>query len=139
MTDRQEPQGKDRRIFKRIYASFGLMFNVRSPFEVRVQFGEKDVDAIAVDIGEGGIGMLTNGVIPIGTRVELKFKIFNDSVHELEGSYRSFELQGDVRYSVVTKESDYRLGVQFGSVTEEERKFLIDYVRANNLRPTESE
>ena len=139
MSGKQEPQGKDRRIYKRIYASFGLMFNVKSPFEVRVQFGERDVDAIAVDIGEGGIGMLTNGVIPIGTRVEMKFKIFNESEHELQGSYRAFELQGDVRYSVVTRESDYRLGVQFVIVTAEERQFLTDYVRANNLRPSQNE
>ena len=134
----QEPQGKDRRIHKRIPALFSLMFSVKAPFEVHVQFGGRNMDAIAQDICEGGVGMLTNDAIPIGTRVSVTFKIFNQSENTGRGNYRVFELLGDVRYSMLTKDTDYRLGVQFVNTTEEDRQFIKNYVQDNKLKPSQS-
>ena len=133
----QEPQGRDRRVYKRIPASFSLMFSVKAPFEVRILFGGKNIDAIAQDISEGGVGMLTNGVIPIGARVSVTFKIFDKSESVSEGHYKVFELFGDVRYSRA-QDTDCRLGVQFVDVSEDERKFLANYVQSNDLKPSES-
>ena len=137
MAETPVPQGRDRRESERIVSEFTLLFSVKAPFEVRVQFGEKEVDAVAQDIGEGGLALITNGVIPIGTRIQLKFKIFNDAAYTEDESFRSFDLQGDVRYSKITKETDYRLGIQFVDIVPAERTFISNYIKSNKLRPSE--
>ena len=128
MQNRSGLGGEDRRTFKRAAASFILSFSVKAPSEVSAQYAGRELDAIAQDIGEGGIGLLTNGVIPVGARLSMKFKIFNEPEYMDDKSHRAFELEGDVRSSLITEETDYRLGVEFVSVSEDERRFLTNFV-----------
>ena len=123
--------GKERRKFERVGTSFSLMFGVKSPFEVQLKLGARELDAVTQDISEGGLCMWTNYNIPIGARLNIKFKLFND----VNGAHRSFELFGDVCYCGQDRGSDYRIGVEFSGVTPEDHRFISEYIRMNKLEP----
>lgn len=137
MSEKQDSRRDDRRVFKRMATSLLLMFRVKSPFEVHLQMRGQEADAVAQDISEGGLGMFTNYEIPAGARVSMKFRISNDAALLEKDSYRAFELEGDVRYTImVRKEMDYRLGIQFLSASEADRNFITNYIKTNQLKPS---
>ena len=135
MTDKQSPGFKDRRFFRRVHDSFFVTYNVQTPFAVRVKLGDKECDAVVQDIGEGGMGLLTNYDIPASALLTLKFMIFNDLASEDKDRSRRFELGGEVRYKVYTQDKAYRLGVAFVKISEAERYFIADYVQTQALKP----
>ena len=76
---------------------------------------------------------MANYDIPIGTLAGLKFRILNDAAFTKENSSRSFELDGEVRYSALTREKAHRLGIRFVNITEPERQFIAHYVKTQAL------
>ncbi len=137
MNEQENSNERDRRIFKRLPTTLLLMFRVKAPFEVHLQLGGKDVEAVAQDISVGGLGIFTNHKIPSGARVSVKFRISNDAAALEKDKYRTFELDGDVRYAIAVKEEmDYRLGIQFVRVSDADRSFITSYIRTNQLMPS---
>jgi hypothetical protein len=118
---------KERRRYKRVPEAFPVMIAVRQPFEVRVLYSGYELDGIARDVGEGGIGILTSYDIPAGTLVGLRFRIVNDERQD-EYRYRAFSVDGDVRFSN-PDQKDHRLGVLFVNATEQDRRFIAEFVK----------
>ena len=135
MSEKKVPNDQDRRMFKRILDSFFVTYRIQSPFEVRIRLGDKECDAIAQDISEAGLGLLTNHGIPPSALVNLKFIIFNHASLIDENRSRRFELEGEVRYKTDSENNSYRLGVRFRSLSDADRNFITDYVRAQTLNP----
>ncbi len=124
--------GAERRRFKRATGSFSVTYTIKSPFEVRVQFGLRDLDTIARDIGAGGIGLLAHDQIPQGTLVDLKFTLFNNASIGDENNYCKFDLRGEVRYSAPIEEESYHMGIRFISISPDQRSFIEKYIRDQN-------
>ena len=130
------PSNQERRQYKRIEDTFPVLYRIKSPFAVRVQLGEKEMDAVAQDISEGGAGIYSNHEVPLGTMVNLHFKILNDTAFLESERYRFFDLNGEVRYSILAKDRSYRLGILFSGTTGNDREYIAGYVRDKGLRPT---
>ena len=126
---------RDRRRFKRIADSFFVTYKVKSPSTVRIRLGDKECDALAQDIGEAGVGLLTNYEIPSDALLNLKFTIFNDAYTTEKDRSRKFELEGEVRYKVYTDDKSYRLGICFVTISAMDRDFIANYVRVQELKP----
>jgi c-di-GMP-binding flagellar brake protein YcgR len=126
--------GAERREFKRLSDSFLVMYRVKSPFEVRIKFGERELDAVASDISEGGLGLTATHEIPTATMLQLKFSIYNDFSLNKEDNYRAFDLEGNVRYCRVIQGASYQIGIRFVSASPSDRQFIVHYIETNALR-----
>ena len=133
-----ERNANERRTHRRVPDSFMVLYKVRSPFTVRIKFGEKECDAVAQDICEGGIGLITNNEIPVGARVHLKFTVYNPLAIDEDQRSRKFEPEGEVRFGTFVKGKDYRCGIQFMQISIPDRLFISEYVRSQELKPDEA-
>ena len=121
---------KEKRQYVRVGVSFPVRFSVRSPLDARVEFGEQYAAAVADDLSEGGIALLCNYPVPEGAVLSIRFSLFNLM---LSPAPRDFDLSGDVRYRE-TKERQYRVGVRFINVPDDERRRLSEYVKLAQSR-----
>jgi c-di-GMP-binding flagellar brake protein YcgR len=124
----QGPGGQENRKFKRVGASFPVVYNIKSPFELRVEIGKGELSAVANDLSQGGLSLLTNHEIPPGAVIEIKFRLFNKSMLNEEDRSRKFVLQGEARYCFFNKEKSYRLGIRFMDVSQTDRSFIAGCV-----------
>ena len=121
--------GENRRKFERIPVTFAVFYRVNSPLHIRMQVGDKEVDALAIDISEGGMALLTNYEIPASTIVTVKFIIVNDKAVSAAKRSRSINVQGEVRYSSLTNRKAYRLGVKFIDLSDDDREFIGEFTK----------
>ena len=120
----------EKRQFKRVNISFTVMYKINSPLTVSMMVEGERKAAMALDISEGGMGVLINYDIPKSTIVTLKFAIVDLAASTVEDQCRSLELEGAVRYSLYVKEKyAYRVGIRFINISNNERKFIGKFVK----------
>lgn len=117
----------ERRQYKRAPVNFDLLYKVQLPAAVRVQLGKMERPAIAQDISEGGMGLLTNFQIPPDALLKVKFSLA-DWDHSGKRQTRVFELDVQVCYCMPVKNA-YRLGVSFVNIVLSDRLFISNYVK----------
>jgi len=129
---------EDARRFKRKEVSFSVLYEVNSPVTVRMYIGKREFDAVASDLSEGGIAILTkytNYAIPAFTIVNLKFTLLNNAAIIAEDRQRSMEIKGEVRSSLFMKEkAAYRLGISFIDMSDNERNFIANFVKMSSFK-----
>ena len=128
----KEYTGEERRKFKRVKASCIVMYRVSSPLSVRIMVGEREVNAIMLDISEGGAAILTNYNIPASTLLEERFILFNDKAIGDDNRLRSIETRGEARYSFLNQERCYRLGICFTDLSQNNRSFITNFVNQSS-------
>ena len=113
--------GQDNRKHSRFGAAFSVIYTIKEPFELRMEFGDKEKDGIAEDLSEGGLSLLLDFEIPDHTILNIRFRLlFKDMV-----TYRKFDLQGEVRHCMRTKEKfSYRAGIRFLNASRDDREFI---------------
>jgi hypothetical protein len=103
----------DRRRFQRLSMNICVYYRVVRPVELRIKFGDKDVEAKIIDISSSGMAIITEHNIPASSVLHLKFSLFK--INKVNGSavfYRPLEIKGQVR-SNITMEKNHRLGICF--------------------------
>jgi len=125
----ERPADVEKRKYKRVNVSFTVVYEVNSPLSVRMKVNNKEVNAIALDLSEGGIAVLTSYDIPKLTLVKVKFIIFNENALNKEERSRWIEVKGEVRYNISTKEKAFRVGVCFVGISAADRTFIADFVK----------
>ena len=127
----------DKRKFKRIGVSFIVLYKVDSPLSVRILVGDKEINAIALDLSELGMAILTDYEIPALTRVNVKFRILNEDAIRSENRCRSMDIEGEVRYNLfIEAKKVFRIGIRFIGISADARQFIADFVRVSLFRPT---
>ena len=121
--------GEEKRKFKRVKVRFTVIFEVNAPLSVRMDFGYKEVSAIALDLSEGGIAVLANRDIPKSTKVTIKFIVLDEAAIRNEEGGKSIEVQGEVRYCFLMEEMAYRVGICFINLSGEDQIFIADFIR----------
>ncbi len=127
--------GEENRKYKRALASFCVLYTIKDPFLVRISIGNSECSAVAQDIGEGGMALLTNYELPFNSLLTLKFTILNGNVFRKDERTHTFELDAHVRYCLQEQKMAYRLGVCFASISDSDRDYIANYVRSNALIP----
>jgi c-di-GMP-binding flagellar brake protein YcgR len=105
--------GNDRRRFQRLSMNLCVVYRVVKPLELRLKFGDIEVEAQMIDISAGGMAIMTDKNIPASSMLQLRFSLFK--LEKSSGSavfYRPFEIKGQVR-SNVRLEHGFRLGISF--------------------------
>lgn len=129
----EQVKAPERRQFRRVAVSFLVIYKVNTPLIVRMEIGDKLIDAVALDLSVGGIAVLTNYDLPQTASVSVRFTILNETALRSQDRYRSIQVEGDVRYSVLTKDKAFRVGVRFFGLSQEEKSFIADFVRLTSL------
>jgi hypothetical protein len=117
----------EKRKFKRIPVNFDLLYKVQLPTAVSLKMGNIERPAIAQDISEGGLGLLTNFDIPPEALLKVKFSIADRNASGRKKT-QNFELDVQVCYCLRAKNA-YRLGVSFLNIVLSDRLFISNYIK----------
>jgi c-di-GMP-binding flagellar brake protein YcgR len=122
--------GQERRRFKRVEVNFTVLYKVNSPLEVRMRIGDTDINALALDISEGGMAILIDYDVPASSIATVKFIMLNENTISTESRTRSIIVQGEVRYNFwMEKKREYRLGIKFTGLSDDDRNFIANFVK----------
>jgi c-di-GMP-binding flagellar brake protein YcgR len=123
--------GQERRGFKRVEVNFTVLYKVNSPLEVRMRIGDTEINALALDISEGGMAILIDYDVPASSIATVKFIMLNENTISTESRTKSIVVQGEVRYNFwMEKEREYRLGIKFTGLSDDDRNFIANFVKA---------
>lgn len=122
--------GTERRRFRRIQVKFTVFYRVNFPLLVRMRVGDRDVNALALDISEGGMAILTDYDISSSSDITVKFTMLNDNAISAANRARSIVVQAEVCYNLLMKkEKAHRLGIRFVGLSEDDRNFIVNFVK----------
>lgn len=119
--------GPERRKYRRLKASFLIIYSVDRPMEARMLTRNKLSVGLMSDLSEGGTAILTEHNIPALTSLLIKFTLINVYA-DTENRVRTMETVGEVRYNIPAQEKTRRLGIQFTQVQEEDRSAIANLV-----------
>jgi len=120
-------EGPDRRRAKRLKIHFIVIYHVHRPLKVRMLVGSKEVDAVMLDLSQGGMAILTGYDIPISSILSMKFTLINMSAPK-DKRVKTIEAMGQVRYNQAVKKSEYRLGILFTQMPKEDRESILSFI-----------
>ncbi len=129
-----ELSGKDRRLHPRAEGEFAVIFNLTLPIPVNMDAGGEEYPAVALDVSEGGIGLDVDRSIPVGAPVKIRFELINRVTTIEDFRMRFFKLDGQVRYCGELKRQHFHAGIQFSSISPEERAFILNYIADYNTQ-----
>jgi len=119
----------EKRQYKRVPDAFIVTFQLKSPRAIVLQAGNQEYDAIALDVSEGGVGVDSGQEIPVGAEVLMRFRILNELSVSDNDRRREIVVEGESRYCRSTDPTNYRVGLLFKNLTEDDRAFLARYVK----------
>jgi len=104
---------------------FDLVYKLNKLPEIRMRIGDEERSASLMSISESGMAILTNRSIPEATELEILFHlIFTD--RQTPPMYAV----GQVRYCTeVTAEKEYRLGIEFLNIDENDKKTIAEFIK----------
>jgi len=92
----------------------------------------REINAIMLNLSEGGISLFTNYDIPISTLLSMKFILINEHAVLNEERVRPMQITGEVRYSIAGERDERRLGIYFTQISEVDRRAIVNFVK---MRP----
>ncbi|MFH1876010.1 MAG: PilZ domain-containing protein [Candidatus Omnitrophota bacterium] len=129
--DMNDP-GKERRKFKRTPVSFLVYYKINSPLVIKIQVGDKMINALAADISEGGIAIMTDYELPPVASINVSFFMMNDKAYSADLKSRTITVRGEVRYNITIKErKEYKIGVLFSDLSDDNRNFIREFTVSN--------
>lgn len=120
MTHQRE--GQNRQV-PRIRVNFDVIYEVDRPLEVKMLVGGKEVRASMLDLGEGGMAILTDFDIPRSAVLSIKFTLVLGN----EASRPMF-ITGEVCYDVLLSPRQRRLGIRFIHIKDQDREAIAQFV-----------
>ena len=116
--------GPEKRKFERVPVDIILTYRVEKPLHVRMRVGNKEITAQVLDLSESGMSILTDYDIDISTILLIKFTL------KIQGSAQAqiANVAGEVRYNILLKQNQYRLGINFTKIDKEDRSRLACFI-----------
>lgn len=122
------PYLSDQRKFQRYQCNITVWCKVQDPWEVRLHFADRELEATALNVCEAGAGLLSDHQIPKHSIISLTLVLFKgNSLGEVRGQ-KPLQVKGKVCYSQPSEEMNrFRLGVCFTEVPAECKNRLTDF------------
>ncbi len=121
--------GPERRRAKRVSATFIVVYKVGSPLDVRMAVGNRDINAIMLNLSEAGMAILTNYDIPVTTSLLMKFILINENSALDKERVRQMQIGGEVRYGISGERDERRLGIRFTQISDTDRRAIVNFMR----------
>ena len=122
-------RGPEKRRCPRVKAAFVVTFGVNRPMEVRMLIGNKEIDAVMLDLSKLGMAIVTNYDIPTETIIFMKFTLINPFVKKNE-RVKSMEVTGEVRNNTLLKKKKHRMGIFFTQISQKEKNAIASFVNS---------
>lgn len=123
-------QNKNRRISERGDAAFVLTYTVQRPYALRVGLGL--VDAIMLNLSDSGMALITKFDLPVGAQLSLNFNLMNLNLSG-EKRLKRLEITGIVVSNFGLPKGDYRIGIHFDSLLNEDKDAINNYIRNSKI------
>lgn len=121
--------GHERRKFSRLRLRLAVVYQVNKPLTLRMQVGDKEILATALDLSEGGMAISTTYDIPQATELLIKFTLFKVDTGGHVNFYGPMEIIGEVRSNITGDDGIHRLGICFRNIDEKDKKEISDFVK----------
>ena len=121
-------KGKENRRHSRLRVNLSVVYRIDRPAKVRLTIGNKEIRATMLDLSEGGISFLTDHDLPRNSLLQIKFTLFTLEKDDVS-FYGPIAITGEVRYNMPLSGSEYRIGILFRQLEEEDRKEIISFIK----------
>lgn len=128
-----EYKGLERRRFKRYKVKLSVLYRPNKPLETQLKTMDKEVQANMLDVGEGGMCILTDLSLPVDTSLHVRFSLL-DTKNESSSFYGTIELMGKVRYCKVIESGAYRIGISFEKLDKISRLEILHFLEILEIR-----
>jgi c-di-GMP-binding flagellar brake protein YcgR len=119
--------GVEKRKYRRVKLGVTVVYRKNDVPDVRIRDDKGENDAKMVDIGEGGMAILTKINVSVGADILVKFSLF-ESVGKSGGFYGDLELLGKVTSNTNFDKDSYRLGIAFLNLDDRIREDISNFV-----------
>ncbi|MBM3244508.1 MAG: PilZ domain-containing protein [Candidatus Omnitrophica bacterium] len=85
------------------------------------------------DLSEYGMAVSTNYNIPVRTLLQIKFTLINLNA-PAEDQVKSMQITAEVKSNIQVDKDEYRLGLSFAEIKEEDRMAIAQFVKESSFR-----
>ena len=103
----------DRRKYQRLRLTVSVMYRVTDPGYARRYFEDREFEAVTLDIGQGGMALITNSDIPAHCMLAIKFSLMRMNNSGVVDCSEPFEIKGEVCSNQDWEGRQHRLGISF--------------------------
>ncbi|HTY45124.1 MAG TPA: PilZ domain-containing protein [Patescibacteria group bacterium] len=121
--------GEERRRYPRLRVSITVVYQIEKPSYVNVTLPHEGIEAVALDLSEGGIAILTDFYIPPTTPLSMEFMLYESNSQDKFRFYRAVNVKGEVCDVAETGDGKYRVGIGFTQISAEDRAEISEFVR----------
>jgi len=136
MQNNKDYSNAERRNSERLKVNFSFFYQINKPWYVLLMISGEEVEAVALDLSEGGMAISTNYNIRAGAILSMKIMIYRQDKEENFKVYKTIKAQGKVCSNVLEDTNKYRVGINFTEIDEEWKKELIDFGKKKSKRFT---
>ena len=126
--------GPERRRHKRIKMSAILIYRVNQPWKLIMFIGDREINALMADLSEAGMAILTDYDIPVLAILSIKFTLINTYAYDDNNRVHAMEMKGEVRNNVLLETKEYRIGINFTQISEQNKRAIADFVKQTTGR-----
>ena len=120
--------GPERRRFPRVKVNFTISYLVNRPLDFRMSVDNVETSALMLDLSQMGMAILTTSNIPVSTILSITFTLINPYAFGDE-QRKTMGIIGEVRNSAPYEKNEYRLGIYFKKLSEEDKTAIANFVK----------
>jgi len=119
----------ENRSFARVKADFVVLYRLDEPLRVKISIDNRETNAVMVDLSEGGLAIKTEEDIAAGIKLLINFIIVNVAIENEDEQIKAMNIKGKVCNNASLGNGEYRLGVSFTQINDDDRKFIAKFVK----------
>ncbi|MBU1870213.1 MAG: PilZ domain-containing protein [Candidatus Omnitrophica bacterium] len=119
----------ERRKHRRFRIHLKVLYRIDAPPFAKLSMGGKNTEALTLDLGGGGIAILTEHDISVLSLISIELMLSHD-VHSMRSkSFDCIRIKGEVRSNVLQSDGRHRLGIAFSDISEEDAVKIAKFVK----------
>ena len=122
-------KGFERRKNNRAKANFLVLYDIDPKLKVRLTIKRKIFNAIAKNLSEAGMAILTNVDLPVDMSVHVDLTLCNMKEADLSKRIRRIQVGCRTCYSSSVPDGAYKVGLQFLDLSEEDHRFIAKHIK----------
>ena len=119
----------ERRKHARVEASFFVVYRVNEPLSAQMMVNNRQVQALMLDLSEGGMAFISEYDLPKGTIISMEFTLINEAVQDSENRIKTLHIDGQACYSGRAEGDEYRLGINFTRMDKKAKEIIANFVK----------
>jgi len=122
---------KDTRRFQRLALNTTIKFKQYRDYEKRIYYEDKEIDAVALDISESGIGIQTRCFMPAKTYLQIWISLSSLNQEGQIVFSGPMRILGKVRWVIPWDDNTFRIGISFLEIQEEDKNTLKNFINSH--------